>query len=316
MKGTLSIGAIQLILACAISAALMKPVQDRLDDRVGKSTKVLDLLYFGSSTAVKTLALGYDGLLADVYWMRAIQYYGRREEAQRRPVLYGNLAALLDITTTLDPHLLNAYRFGGVFLGEPEPMGAGQPQEAIRIIDRGIRAFPLEWHLRFDKGFIYFWYVSDYRKAGDVWLEASRVPGAPKWLEGLAAMGLSKSGAVETARMLWQRQYDEAERAEVKENARKYLLTMQIDEDCWTLEFFVEKFRKRFGRRPAMLQDLVSSGLLKDVARDPSRVPYRYDPASGRVRISPETKLGYLKKMPYDYRDPFLKKLEERYGPD
>src|SRR5947207_8255973 len=101
MKGTLSIGAIQLILACAISAALIKPVQDRLDDRVGKSTKVLDLLYFGSPTAVKRLALGYDGLLADVYWMRAIQYYGRREEAQRRPVLYGNLAALLDITTTL-----------------------------------------------------------------------------------------------------------------------------------------------------------------------------------------------------------------------
>ena len=108
MKGTLSIGAIQLILACALSAALIKPVQDRLDDRVGKSTKVLDLLYFGSPTAVKRLALGYDGLLADVYWMRAIQYYGRREEAQRRPVLYGNLAALLDITTTLDPHLLNA----------------------------------------------------------------------------------------------------------------------------------------------------------------------------------------------------------------
>jgi len=315
MKGTLSIGGIQLVLACAIGAALIKPVQDRLDERIGKSAKVLDLLYFGSPTVVKRLALGYDGLLADVYWMRAVQYYGRREEADRRPVRYGNLAALLDITTTLDPHLLNAYRFGGVFLGEPEPMGAGQPLEAIRIIDRGIRTFPLEWHLRFDKGFVYFWYVNDYKKAGDVWLEASRVPGAPKWLEGLAAMGLSKSGAVETARMLWQRQYDEAERADVKENARKYLLTLEIDEECWTLEFFVEKFHKRFGRRPAALQELVSSGLLKEIARDPSGAPYRYDPVSGRVQLSSSSDLGHL-QMKYHYRDAFLKKLAERYGPD
>src|SRR6266545_3490196 len=295
MKGTLSIGAIPLVLACAIGAALVKPVQDRLDERVGKSAKVLDLLYFGSPTVVKRLALGYDGLLADVYWMRAVQYYGRREEADRRPVRYGNLASLLDITTTLDPHLLNAYRFGGVFLGEPEPMGAGQPHEAARIIDKGIRALPLDWHLQFDKGFVYFWYVNDYRKAGEVWLEGSRVPGAPKWLEGLAAMGLSKSGAVETARLLWQRQYDEAERADVKQNARKYLLTLEIDEECWTLEFFVEKFHKRFGRRPAALQELVSSGLLKEIARDPSGAPYRYDPASGRVKISPTTELGDLK---------------------
>src|SRR6266540_4063948 len=124
-------------------------------------------------------------------------------------------------------------------------------------------------------------------------LDESRVPGAPKWLEGLAAMGLSKSGAVETARMLWQRQYDEAERADVKENARKYLLTLEIDEECWTLEFFVEKFHKRFGRRPAALQELVSSGLLKEIARDTSGATYRYDHVSGRVQLSPSSDLGH-----------------------
>ena len=122
-------------------------------------------------------------------------------------------------------------------------------------------------------------------------------------------------GAVETARMLWQRQYEEAERADVKENARKYLLTMEVDEECWTLEFFVEKFRKRFGKRPARLQELVSSGLVRDIERDPSGVPYQYDPASGSVDLSPESELGHL-KMPYDYRDAFMQKLAERHGPD
>ena len=61
------------------------------------------------------MALGYDRLLADFYWMRTIQYYGRRDEADKRPVRYKNLPTLLDITTTLDPDLMDAYRVGSRF---------------------------------------------------------------------------------------------------------------------------------------------------------------------------------------------------------
>ncbi len=301
--------------ACIAGIALIKPVQDRVDSHLPKPSKVLDLLYFGSPQAVQRLTLGYDSLFADVYWMRAIQYYGRRKEAERRPVRYGNLAALLDITTSLDPKLLEAYRFGGTFLGEPDPLGAGQPHEAIRLIDKGIGIFPQDWRLQFDKGFIYFWYLKDYQKAGEVWLAASRVPSAPRWLEGLAAMGLSKSGVVETARMLWQKQYEESDRPDVRENALRYLRTMEIDEACWTLEFFVKRYQKRFGVRPSRLQELVSAGFLRAVPRDPSGVPYQYDPVTGKVQLSPDSSLRHL-KMPYDYRDAFWERLIQIYGPN
>ena len=240
---------------------------------------------------------------------------GRREEAARRPVRFGNLGALLDITTTLDPMLMEAYRFGGTFLGEPEPVGAGRPEEAIRLIDKGIAVYPHDWRLQFDKGFIYFWYSKDYRSAGEVWLAASRVPSAPGWLKGLAAMGLSKSGAVETARLLWQRQYEEADRADLRENALKYLQTMDTDEACWTLEFFVEKYQKRFGVRPARLQELITAGMFKTLPHDPSGVPYDYDPTTGLVRLSPNSRVGHL-KMPFDYRDSFRAKLAQLYGPN
>src|SRR3974377_2183287 len=129
--------------------------------RLGQQSMFSYELYFGSPAAVKKIALGYDGLVADVYWMGTIQYYGRREEAARRQVRYKNLGRLLDITTTLDPDLLDAYHAGSCFLAEADPVGAGQPYEAIKLLDKGISRHPQEWQLFFDRGFVHFWFTKD-----------------------------------------------------------------------------------------------------------------------------------------------------------
>jgi hypothetical protein len=304
-----------LLVAALVSAVLIKPVQDRLDTRIGQPRIVSDVLYFSSPQVIQKMALGYDGLIADIYWMRAIQYYGRRDEADRRRVRYGNLAKLLDITTTLDPDLLDAYFFGASFLAEPDPLGAGQPWEAIRLLDKGIGRHPSQWRLYFSKGFIYFWHLNNYQAAGEVWLEGARVPNAPPWMEGLAAMSLSKGGAVETARSLWQRQYQESDRADLKENAKNHLFSLQVDEQIWTLEFLLEKYRKKTGAFPTRLEALVRAGLLNYVPRDPYGAPYLYGSATGKVSLSPESKARYI-KIPYDYRPAFESQLAETYGPN
>jgi len=297
------------VLACAF---LLKPVQDRIEARLDRASADPDILYFASPSVVKALALGYDGLVADVYWMRAIQYYGRREEAARRLIRYKNLPALLDIVTTLDPRMADVYRAGSVFLGEPEPLGAGEPLEAIRLLDKGIARLPGDWRLGFDKGFAYYLYLKDRGRAGQAWLDASRVPGAPPWMEGLAARALSEGGEVEMARSLWQRQLEEATRQDIRENARNHLHSIQADEDIWTLEFFVEKYAALYGARPRRLDDLVSAGLIRFVPADPSGVPYDYDPDSGWFSLNPKTGVRYI-KMTYDYREEFRERLRRLY---
>ncbi len=294
---------------CLICAILIKPMQDHLELRRGESPPDPDILFFNSPAAIKKMALGYDNLLADFYWMRAIQYYGRREEAEKRPIRYKNLSTFLDITTTLDPDILDAYRAGSSFLSEPDPVGAGQPEEGIKLLDKGIRFHPLEWRLLFDKGFIYFWHLKDFRSAGKIWLSASGLPQAPHWIEGLAAMALSKGGAIETARALWQRQYEESDRADVRKNAGNHLISLQVAEELWTLEFLVEAFQKRTGALPRSLEELVRSQPGRYSTVDPLGTPYQYNPKTGILSLSPQSKVRYL-EVPASYKELLRKKMK------
>ena len=75
---------------------------------------------------------------------------------------------------------MDAYRVGAIFLADPDPIGAGQPHEALKLLDKGIRAHPQDWRLYYDKGFIYYSFLQDYRAAGETWLAASRLSSAPQ----------------------------------------------------------------------------------------------------------------------------------------
>src|SRR4029077_5439731 len=86
-------------------------------------------LLLRSGRLLKKMSLGYDPLLGDIYWTRAVQYYGER--VGKPDANYDFLWPLLDLTTPLDPRLLPAYRFGAIFLSEPLPIGAGRTDLAI-----------------------------------------------------------------------------------------------------------------------------------------------------------------------------------------
>jgi hypothetical protein len=281
-------GCYAVLLICAI---LIKPAQDFIEARSAQYGPEPDLLFFSSPGLVQKMALGYDAIIADLYWMRTIQYYGRREEASKRPVRYKNLATLLDITTTLDPHMIDAYRAGGAFLSEPDPVGAGQPKEALKLLDKGIGFHPQEWRLLFDKGFVHYIYLKDFKAAGEVWLSASKLPGAPNWLETLAAVTLSKGGALEIAAYLWQRQYEGSTRADVRENARKNLISIQAEKDLRTIRALVEAHWAKIGSFPRSLEELSINQSHSFSRTDPLGTPYRYDPRSGIVSLSPESKV-------------------------
>ena len=105
-------------------------LQARIDVLSSSLMPEQEELLLRSGPLLKKLSLGYDPLLADIYWTRAVQYYGTR--VQNRKGTFELLAPLLNITATLDPKLMVAYRFGGIFLSEHPPGGAGRADLAVR----------------------------------------------------------------------------------------------------------------------------------------------------------------------------------------
>jgi tetratricopeptide (TPR) repeat protein len=196
---------------------------------------------------------------------------------------------------------------GSIFLGEPN-VGAGQPDEALKLLDKGIRSNPEDWRLHFDKGFVYYLYLSDFRAAGDAWLDAARTPAAPEWMANLAATAFSRGGSMDLARALWQQQYDAAASAELRENARNRLISLQVAEDLWTLEYLVQLYRLEHGNYPQGIDTLSSETSVRLPRLDPSGVPYEYDPGSGAVSLGPRSGVTYL-EVPEIYKEDFLEGL-------
>jgi hypothetical protein len=250
-----------------------------------------DVLYISSPSAVKRLSLGYDGLLADIYWTRAVQYFGSKHVTESPR--YDLLAPLLDITTTLDPHLLAAYQFGSNFLAGSAPDGAGMPEKAAQLVERGIRYNPNEWRLYYNLGFIYYMGMKDYGKAADAFARGSKIPNAHPFLRILAANMAQHAGDAQMARVMWTTSYQSTSDKMIRANAVTHLRALQVDEDVSALETAVSRYQLATGKTPASFSDLIRTGALRGIPVDPLGSPYvlRRD---GRVEVDNPDKLPFI----------------------
>ena len=98
---------------------------------------VASVLYVQSPGVAKRLALGFELVVADLYWVRALQDFGGSRLGRNRSRPFDQLYPFLDIATSLDPHFTMAHRFGAIFLSEPAPGGPGRPDLAVRLLEKG-----------------------------------------------------------------------------------------------------------------------------------------------------------------------------------
>jgi hypothetical protein len=244
-------------------------------------------LYMRSGETLKRLALSYDALLADVYWIRAVQYFGRTRLDSRPGKSYDQLYPLLDITTTLDPQFNIAYRFGAVFLAEAYPDGPGQPAAAIALLKKGFAANPARWQYLQDIGFVYYWWLHDYGSAARWFEQAHAVPGAPEWLAPLAAVTLTKGGDRAGARTLWEQIRQTADHAYIRAAAEHRLTQLRVLDELDTLNAHLARLREETGHPATTWADLAARGWIRDDPPiDPAGVPYVIEPASGQATVS------------------------------
>jgi len=243
-------------------------------------------LYLNAATA-KRLSLGFNGLAADWYWMRSLQYVGGKIISLPEHVPLDHLgqlnlkllAPLLDAATTLDPQFMEPYQYAAVVLPDFE-VG-----EAVRIIEKGIAANPLQWRLYHHLGFIY-WQQKDFKKAGEAYEQGSKLPGALPWMKAMRGRMASEGGSRTTAREVYGRLFEEASDSQVKSMARKRLLLLDSLDMQDGLRKLMTAYRSKMGRCPRSWREMGPLLSAFKVQMDSSGAPL--DPAGTPYLLVPD----------------------------
>ena len=209
-----------------------------------------DVAFVPEPGAAKLAAFGFDALLGDYYWMRAVQIVGSPEGPVGRS---HHLGRLIDVVTTLDPWVGHAYRFAAVWMIDDEPA----VRHANAILERGIAHHPGDWRNHFYLAFNHFFYLGENGAAAAALEPALGLPGAPRYLGRLVARLRSEASGGEI----------EAER-----RARG-------------LDAARAEFQRRHGRDIVAVEDLVrvKPPVLRALPPEPHGWEWTLDPESGQI---------------------------------
>jgi len=277
-----------LLLVLSLAGSVL--VERKLD-QLRPAAILEDVLYIPSSKVVRHMSVGFEGLVADIYWTRAVQYFGSKhiDNAMQYKLLY----PLLNMATDLDPHLIPPYESGSMFLTQRPPAGAGEPLQAVALLQKGIRQNPDSWQLYQVLGFVYYMELKDYPAAGKAFEEGSKIPGAHPFLKIMAAKTLQKGGDYQVAEMLWQAIYETSNVDIVRDSAIKHLRALQVDQQVARLENLVRLYASRTGHMPSSFAELVAVRWFNDIPRDPLGYPYVLLP-DGHVQVKFYRKLPFI----------------------
>ncbi|MFN0119608.1 MAG: tetratricopeptide repeat protein [Blastocatellia bacterium] len=288
-----------LLLACLGASVFL---QHRLDQGRDPTAEPETSLYLKSGKTLRRMSLGYHGLLADVYWLRTIQYFGGKLRLMKEGQELGEIIArhmdllepMLTITTELDPGYQAAWRFGAIFLPDYSR------ESAIRFVKRGIEARPADWRMYQDLAWIY-WKGKQFDEAGEIYEKASQIAGAPSWLKAMPAIMKLKGGDRETARGMFLRMYQENDDPYIKGYSLTRLKSFQADDELAIMNRLLISdgvknqtcpdslsviFR---GLTPAALEKLRQAGMrFSDslIPADPDGFAYELDPVACVARLS------------------------------
>ena len=277
------------LAAAAFAAAIgLQMARDQAYPRDEAAERAL--MYVQSPAALRRIVLSFDALAADVYWVRALQHYGGDRLSQTKQQKYEQLYPLLDLATSLDPYFTIGYRFGAIFLSEAYPGGPGRPDQAIALLRKGIAAQPTKWQYYHDIAFVHYWQLRDMEGAARWFRMAAAQPGAPNWLEPVAASMLIQGGDRASARFLLQ-QILQSEEQWLRRAATRSLQQLDALDAIDKLRPFVQRYPPPAGERYSW-EWLNRRGVMRGIPVDPAGEPFEIDPGTGDVTVSARSELS------------------------
>jgi tetratricopeptide (TPR) repeat protein len=204
------------VAAIVAMAHLAEPILD------GKASD--DVEYLPSSDFMKVASLGYRELAADLFWFRAVQYYGGYRLSQNDIHLFNHLAEMI---TDLDPNFIGAYKLSALVITED----LGNFAAAKNLMMKGLKNNPDDYWLTFEMGFLHYLEGRDYLEAEKYFRVAATLPNSDgNRAARFAADAASKGGNIEASISLWEELAENSDNKYIRELAQRYIEKLEAEE--------------------------------------------------------------------------------------
>jgi hypothetical protein len=220
--------------------------------------------YIIPSKFSRILALGNQGLLSDYLFLKTATFVGGRSGSgeQLNEEDWQFVTSSLDVVTDLDPYFVDPYMLAEGLLA----WDAGKPEEANRLLSKGMKYRTFDWRLPFFVGFNHFYFLKDYETASGFIMTASRLPGSPAYLATLGARLAYYGGKSKTALLFLKEMLAETDDVLLRSRLEMRMLAL---ERAVAIEDALGKFKAQEGRSPEKLIELVTAGYLSELPLDP-----------------------------------------------
>ena len=290
-----------IIIGLAAVSLLSRTIDARRAASTGQFSE--EPLYV-SAPAARRLSPAFNGLAADWYWMRSLQYVGGKivayQDSHHGRVDFGNLGSLnlgllnqlLQVCTALDPQFMAPYEYGAMILPEVDS------DEAIALLNYGIAQNPSAWRLYQHLGYIH-WQRKEYLIASDVYAAGVKLPGAPSWMGAMSARMKDDGGSRNAAREMYLHLYETTNEQSIKSMVLKQVMRLDSLDERDAIRRVLTDFKAKSERCASswleVTEPLLAARLKLEATTgapiDPSGVPYELIKNGCDVGLNVNTKV-------------------------
>ena len=161
---------VAIVLLVSVALAVTALSARRLEG-LASEPREEELLYLPNGKLLRVMSLGHASLLADFYYLWAIQYYANYELEGR----YRYVEHVFDrVITELDPHYVDAYWLGALIL----ILEARDLEAGLRLLEKGAENNPDKWILLYLAGWEAY-HGGQAERAQEYFRRAMQVDAAP-----------------------------------------------------------------------------------------------------------------------------------------
>lgn len=223
---------------------------------------------------VQSLSGTFRSFWADIFYIRGVLEI--TEETKDRDFWVDWVQKNFELSTRLDPELIQGYFFAGVVIASNKEF----IKKGIQFLEKALARNPRSWEIPYWLGFNYY-QLGDFLKAAEYYQKASRFADAPLFLKSNPAVFYYRAKRPELGII-----YLEGLKQSVKDPRQLKWLEIKLKwlKDIVALEEAIGRYKIIYGKLPGALEKLVDAGLLKEIPADPFGKGYYLDAESERVK--------------------------------